>query len=304
MDHTIPRFAQLVCSIAIAAALAGCSTSSGNDGRPGGAEPGGAATGGVAPGQPTASDPATPTGPATDAIRALNPKSLSWKWFEDHSQSITVNVSKPDKYGRTYTIGKPVYSDADGDGLEDMAVPIAQLDGNGYRQHWHIWLAKPSGGAEQVMIPIGLTARCGDATTKVTAIKGGFQVKERLREPIIDDRLPCSSPGTFKATRQVGVERSGDTLALVNLKDRRGYGGVCPTVPRTETGQVKVWGAIAPSNASPLTIDGKRMYLIWTHAHPLTSGAEPMRLAQVWPAGGNSSKRLCVWTDPGRYESS
>ena len=28
-----------------------------------------------------------------------------------------------------------------------------------------------------------------------------------------------------------------------------------------------------------------------------------MKLAAVWPAGGNSGKRICVWTDPGRYEN-
>ncbi len=303
MDRTLPPFTRLVCGVALVALLAGCSSGSGESGsQPGGAEPGGAGPGGA--GTVTSASAPTPSGPATDAIRALDPKTLDWKWFEDHSQSIKVDMTKPDKHGRTYTLGKPVYSDADGDGLEDMAVPIAQLDGNGYRQHWHIWLATASGGADQVMIPIGLTARCGDATTKVTAIKGGFQVKERLREPIIDDYLPCSSPGTFTSTRQVGVEKAGDTVALVNLKDRRGYGGVCPTVPRTETGRVKVWGAVAPTNVAPLTIDGERMYLIWAHAHPLTNGAEPMKLAVVWSAGGNSSKRLCVWTDPGRYESS
>ena len=299
MDRALPRITWLVCGVALAALFAGCSASGESGGQPGGAEPGGTAS------VPAASESATASsGPETDAIRALDPKSLDWQWFEDHSLSIKVDLAKPDANRRSYTLGKPVYSDADGDGRLDMAVPIAQLDGNGYRQHWHIWLATASGGAEQVMVPIGLTARCGDATTRVTAVTGGFQVKERLREPIIDDHLPCSSPGIFISTRHVGVERAGDTVALVNLKDRRGYGGVCPTVPRTETGQVKVWGAVAPTNAAPLTIDGKRMYLVWTNAHPLTSGAEPMRLAAVWPAGGNSDKRLCVWTDPGRYESS
>jgi hypothetical protein len=290
------RLARLSAAIALAAVLTGCAGAPG----PGAGEPTGAV-----PNAATASAPSpAESGPATDAIRSLNPKSLAWKWFEDHSRSTKVDLTGPDAHGRTYALGKPVYSDADGDGLEDMAVPLAQRDGNGYREHWHIWLAKAAGGAEQVLVPIGLSARCGDATTKVSAVKGGFQVQERLREPIIDDRLPCSSAGTFRSTRQVGVERVGSTHALVNLKDRRGYGGVCPTQPRTETGRVKVWGAVAPTNAAPLTIDGTRMYLIWTHPHELTSGAEPMRLAAVWPAGGNSDKRLCVWTDPGRYESS
>lgn len=251
-----------------------------------------------------ASTSPSPTGPAADAIRHLDPAELAWQWFDTHASISKVDVTKPDKHKRTYTIGKPVYSDANGDGLEDLAVSIAQLDGNGYREQWHIWLAKADGTPEQVTTPFAWTVRCGDATTKVTAIKGGFRVVELLREPVIDDHLPCSSPGTFKSVRRVGVEQAGPVLALVNLADRRGYGGVCPTQQRTETGQVKVWGALAPTNAAPLTIDGKKMYLIWTHPHTLTQDTEPMRLAAVWPAGGSSDKRLCVWTDPGRYESS
>ncbi|MCW3158041.1 hypothetical protein [Micropruina sonneratiae] len=258
--------------------------------------------------EPTAPEPSasatTPAGPAADAIRHLDPAGLDWQWFESHSQITAVDVTKPDRHKRTYTIGKPVYSDANADGLEDMAVSIAQLDGNGYREQWHIWLAGADGTPEQVTIPIAWTVRCGDGTSKVTATKGGFKVVERLREPVIDDHLPCSSPGTFKSTRRVGVERVGELPALVNLDDRRGYGGVCPTQQRTETGRVKVWGGIAPTNAAPLTIDGKTMYMILTHPHGLTQNADPMRLVAVWPAGGNSDDRICVWTDPGRYESS
>ena len=285
-----------VAGLVLVTMLAGCAGGTS-------ADPAAAPTAPAASG-PASSEPApSASGPAADAIRKLDPKSLPWKWFEDHARSTAVDLTKPDEYGRTYTLGKPVYSDADGDGIEDLAIPIAQRDGNGYREHWHIWLATADGGAEQVLTPIALTARCGDATSKVTAVKGGFQVKERLREPIIDDRVPCAKPGTFASTRDVGVERVGKAHALVNLKDRRGYGGVCPTQPRTETGRVKVWGSLVPANGTPLTIDGDRMYLIWTHPHELTAGAEPMKLAAVWPAGGNSGKRICVWTDPGRYEN-
>lgn len=246
----------------------------------------------------------TPGGPAADTIRQVDPATLAWMWFDDHSTIRPVDVTKPDKQKRTYTIGEPVYSDANGDGLDDMAVSIAQADGNGYRLQWHIWLATADGSAEQVPIPMAWSARCGDVTRKVSAVKGGFRVLENLREPVIDDRVPCSGLGTFKSTRNVGVEKLGETLALVNLDDRRGYGGVCPTQQRTETGRTKVWGGLAPTNAVPLTIDGKRMYMINTHPHRLTAAADPMRLVAVWPAGGNSDDRICVWTDPGRYESS
>ena len=63
-------------------------------------------------------------------------------------------------------------------------------------------------------------------------------------------------------------------------------------IPDTDPGFQPItahWRIVAnpdlPFISAPLTIDGRRMYLVWTNAHPLTSGAEPMRLAAVWPAG-------------------
>lgn len=255
---------------------------------------------------PTAASPATPTptGPAPDAIRDLDPAELPWQWFDSHASIEAVDVSQPDQYGRTYTIGTPVYSDADGDGLEDMAVPIAQLDGNGYREQWHIWLATADGDPEQVPIPIAWTSRCGDATESVTATDGGFTVHEFLREPLIDDHLSCADTGTFEVTRGVGVLHDGEARYPVDLADPRGYGGVCPTQERTETGITTVWGSVGPDLTASLSIDGERMYLILTHPHTLTADVNPKRLASVWPPDGHVEGRLCVWIDPVRSENS
>lgn len=246
----------------------------------------------------------TPSAPAADLIRALNPEDLSWTWFDDHSSTRPVSVPGPDEYGRLYSVGEPLYSDADGDGLEDMAVPISELDGNGFREHWHVWVAQADGTATQVLIPIAATARCGDNTRSVSAVEGGFEVEERLREPIIDDPLPCSDEGTFESVRRVAVAHVGEAAYPVNLDDPRGYGGVCPTQPRTETEVTKVWGSAYPALGAPLTFDGEDMYLIQPYTHTLTQGADPMRLAAVWPPDGHSDNRLCVWIDPVRFEGS
>ncbi len=255
------------------------------------------------PPEPAAS--ATPSaGPAPDAIRKLDPADLDWQWFETHSSSVPVDVTKPDELGRTYTVGDAVYADADGDGLEDLAVPIAQTDGNGFREQWHIWLAQADGTAEQVPIPIAWTARCGDGTESVTPTEGGFTVHEFLREPVIDDHLDCATRGTFEVTRGVGVLHDGEAAYPVDLADPRGYGGVCPTQQRTETGITKVWGSVGPDLPATLSIDGEEMYLILTHPHRLTRDADPKRLAAVWPKGGNSDDRICVWIDPVRSEQS
>lgn len=255
---------------------------------------------------PPATAPAAPTpeGPAPDAIRDLDPAGLEWQWFETHSRIEPVDITQPDEYGRTYTLGTPVYSDADGDGLEDMAVPIAQLDGNGYREQWHIWLATADGSAEQVVIPIAWTSRCGDGTESVTPTAGGFTVHEFLREPLIDDHLACAEQGTFEVTRGVGVVHDGAARYPVDLADHRGYGGVCPTHQRTETGVTKVWGSVGPDLAASLSIDGEEMYLILTHPHTLTMDVNPKRLASVWPPDGHVEDRICVWIDPVRSESS
>lgn len=256
------------------------------------------------PAQPATAASVSPSGPAADGIRSLDTGALEWRWFQAHTDFEPVDITKPDESGRTYSVGDPVYSDADGDGLEDLAVAIAQHDGNRFREQWHIWLARPDGTAVQVPIPIAWTSRCGDGTESVTPTEGGFRVLEYLREPVIDDHLACSVRGTFEVTRGVGVLHDGEALYPVDLADRRGYGGVCPSQQRTETGVTKVWGSVGPDLPATLSIDGEEMFLILTHPHGLTEGADPKRLAAVWPRGGNSEDRICVWIDPVRSERS
>lgn len=290
------RLLRRTVAVLSALAVAGCTASPAP--APGSSDPPSAAP------PATAAPTPTPAGPAPDAIRGLDPAELAWRWFQSHSSFEPVDVSQPDQYGRTYSVGEPVYADADADGLEDMAVPIAQLDGNGFREQWHIWLATADGGAEQVPIPIAWTSRCGDATDAVTATDGGFTVHEFLREPVIDDHLACADTGTFEVTRGVGVLHDGEARYPVDLSDPRGYGGVCPTHQRTETGVTKVWGSVGPDLTASLSIDGDELYLILTHPHTLTADADPKRLASVWPPGGHVEERICVWIDPARFEGS
>ncbi|PWD49452.1 hypothetical protein C8046_00675 [Serinibacter arcticus] len=249
-----------------------------------------------------ASAPATPTPEAPDpaAIRTVDVTSLPWQWFENHHTTQPVDLGAPDDVGRTYTVGEPIYSDADGDGLEDLAVPIAQTDGNGYREQWHIWLAVADGEPLQVIAPIASTSRCGDAITAVEPTAGGFAVRELLREPIIDDHLDCATPGTFAVDRGVAVTHDGELTYPVDLADPRGWGGVCPSLPRTETGVVTVWAAAGPDVRASLTIDGEDLFVAATHPHALTEGTEPMVLVAVWPPDGSYLDRLCVWVDPDR----
>lgn len=277
--------------------LAGCA-----DPAPATSEPAPVTTAAPTPSVP--SPEPTPTGPAADAIRGLDPQSLPWQWFDTQTSIEPVDVSRPDEYNRSYAIGEPVYSDADSDGLEDMAVSIAQLDGNGYREQWHIWLATADGSAQQVLIPIAWSSRCGDTTESITATDGGFTVHEYLREPVMDDHLACAETGTFEVTRGVGVLHDGDARYPVDLTDPRGFGGVCPTHERTETGITKVWGSVGPDLTATLSIDGEEMYLILTHPHTLTQDVNPKRLASVWPPDGSSDNRICVWIDPVRFEGS
>ncbi|WP_143556976.1 hypothetical protein [Serinibacter salmoneus] len=244
----------------------------------------------------------TPTTPDPQAIRQVDPATLEWIWWQDFAAQEPVDVTAADEFGRTYTIGDPAYSDADGDGLEDMVVSLAQLDGNGYREQWFLWLAEAEGAPTQVLPPVTGMARCGDAVESVEPTEGGFLVREFLREPIIDDHLDCAATGTYEVTRRVGAVRDGDTTLLVDLADPRGYGGLCPTHPRTEIAPVTVWGGLTPRIDAALTIDGEERFLIPTHGHTMTAGAEPMLLASTWAVGESFGDRICVWIDPVRYE--
>lgn len=162
-----------------------------------------------------------------------------------------------DDLARVYEVGDGVEGDANGDGVVDLAVPISQLDGNGFQELWYIWLgvadAEPNGPvATQLVYPVALSTRCGDAVHSVTAIDTGFSIDETLWLTNVDDNRDCASGGTGTQTREVTVSTLEGASYPVQTAPVDGWGGVCPRsewidgLPETEAA-----GYVAPTVEAP-----------------------------------------------------
>jgi len=119
-----------------------------------------------------------------------------------------------DKLVRTYEIGVGVPFDADGDGIVDLAVPVSQLDGNGFQELWYVRLGNAidiDAVATQVIYPIVRTTRCGDIVNPVGATESGLTIDQTLWMPRTDHRRHCASGGTGVQVRDITVVDIGGT---------------------------------------------------------------------------------------------
>lgn len=170
-----------------------------------------------------------------------------------------------------FEVGEPIYSDADGDGSADAAVPISRADGNGFETLWYLW--HDSGDTiSQVVYPIARQARCGTAVESVTATDDGFVVHEFLRLPVADDSVPCSDPGTGELTRTVALHDSGDgTLWPVLRAPIPAFGGLCPGSPWLDGVSEQVTLLAAPTGgAVPATTPSDPVGVFELYRSPLT----------------------------------
>jgi len=129
-----------------------------------------------------------------------------------------------DEFMRTYEIGVGVEGDANGDGIVDLAIPVSQLDGNGFLELWYVWLGGEE-AARQVEFPIARSARCGDAVHGVADIDGGFRIDETRWLPEDVDR-DCASGGTGAQTRDITIAESDGTPFPLQTAPEEAWGGV------------------------------------------------------------------------------
>ncbi|MDX2377620.1 hypothetical protein M4I32_12495 [Microbacterium sp. LRZ72] len=136
---------------------------------------------------------------------------------------------------RTYEIGDGVESDANDDGIPDLAIPVSQTDGNGYLELWYVWLGRDVAGAsddaalaDQVTYPIARTTRCGDVVHEVTPTDSGFSIDQTLWMPHTDQDRDCSGGGTGDQIRDITVTMIADTAYPIQVAPIEAWGGVCP----------------------------------------------------------------------------
>ena len=148
-----------------------------------------------------------------------------------------------------YALGEVTYGDIDADGDDDAVALISRSQDNGYKALWYAWLAQGA-EASQLKYPIAETGRCGTFVESVVIREGAVNVTEYLRVQGLDDRVPCSDPGTGLRKRSVTVHAEGSDAWPVQTAPVAAWGGLCPGTryPDTSPGLVDMW--TAPSKGS------------------------------------------------------
>lgn len=123
-----------------------------------------------------------------------------------------------------YELGEVVYSDANGDGLEDAAASIT----DGESTWWYVWLATEK-GPEQAPIAVAYEDDCETRVNNVRGVKGGFEIDENRHD--IAHGQPsssCAGLGQEEVTRTVKIQQDREDLWPVQTDPFPGYGGICP----------------------------------------------------------------------------
>lgn len=180
---------------------------------------------------------------------------------------------------RTYEIGVGVAGDADADGITDLAVPVSQLDGNGFLELWYIWLGNDADAddgsvARQVVYPIARTSRCGDVVHSVAPEDDGFTIDQTLWLPHTDQGPDCVSGGTGVQTRTVTVIEIDGEPFPIQTAPVEAWGGVCPRSEWLDgIPDDTIVGRIAPPASAPQVIAaGELVNLFEIAAAPLVAG--------------------------------
>lgn len=165
-----------------------------------------------------------------------------------------------------YSLGEVIYGDVDGDGDEDAVARLNWVRNMGSEGLWYIWIADVSGAA-QLKYPIAATGRCGTFVEPPVIADGAINLTEYLRIPGLDDKIPCSDPGTGLKKRTItvlsdstgsedGSESAGSeagaaaTMWPVQTAPVAAWGGICagPKYPDSAPGLVDLW--VSPDEAS------------------------------------------------------
>lgn len=208
------------------------------------------------------SDAPSPTEPDAEAIRSVDFGEMTWMW-DSYGVLYEVELSggagqAPDpNFGDelgAFTLGEAVFSDANGDGLTDAALPLTWELGNGIAENWFIWLAQPEGSAPlQVPGVIASSARCGNASAVLSPIDGGFRVDEVVRSSI-EMLGACAEGATLERSREIEVLGDGTGVgSWPATVDGAGWGGFCPVKIITEGEVAPAQGRVGPSTEAPET---------------------------------------------------
>ncbi len=245
----------------------------------------------------------TPTGPDPEAIRDVDFGDREWIWDtlgERYTVTLTDGGAEAtDAYydaPATFSLGAPVYSDANGDGLTDAALPLTWESGNGIAENWFIWLAQADApqDPQQIPFPVASSARCGNASAALTPMPDGFRVEEVVRSSM-ESSAACAEGASMRRTREITVVGDGTGEgSWPATADGEGWGGYCPVKVYTEGEFAEAKGQLGPSADAPATsATGEKLYSPM-QTYPFLQ-PEGWRLIGFLPQEQVDDSLVCVW---------
>lgn len=284
-------------AVAIATAslivLAGCGGGSGSEGAESSS-----ASGAEDPEQTTSATPSPSPTPAS--IRDTDFGEVTWT-FDYEGEWLEIELAGGEGEGEVYgspavyTVGEPVYADADLDGIEDAVVPLTQEAGNGVQTTWYVWLGPTEVDAEPVQLPLPVAsqARCGDAVDSVTAVDGGIRIEERMRSVMAGD---CASDPDVERTRDVVVVGDGSAEgSWPALADGSGWGGYCPLIELSEGVEGPVEGRVGPADAAPESSHAGEQELFGYLGYYPFRQPDGWRVIAFADEDGPEMSAICTW---------
>ena len=209
--------------------------------------------------------------PTNQGVRTTSLENLTWVDVL-RGKDIPLRDGKAVDGDFSYTLDKNiVWSDANGDGHEDVFARLVRSSGDTTITFGYIWLYDPQQKiVSQVKDPVGDWNACGDSLVEVKpGTPTGFEFNEQLRS--IYDRQACGTEPLHSRTRTVVVSRG----RLLMSKPYLAYGGIC--YPNYET-----WSELTrlvPVKAAP-EASGEVVATV-----KLVRPTLPAYLERTWPEG-------------------
>ncbi|MGH3651862.1 MAG: hypothetical protein ACRDT3_02820 [Glutamicibacter sp.] len=199
--------------------------------------------------------------PEIESLRDADLGNATWMdpmALDGKPSKIRLENSKASDEFNSYELGKIVYADLDGDGVDDAVASFSSTSGNAYWEHFVAWIATEEGPV-QVPGEIAYSHNCGSTVESVVPANQGVKVTEYLRSDF--QNTACSENGPLKQVRTVGVERySGDDqYYLVRTDGLGGYGGYCHPEAKGDTISVSIPVYSAPDSKSKMPLEEQEM---------------------------------------------
>ncbi|MEG2424472.1 hypothetical protein [Glutamicibacter sp.] len=240
--------------------------------------------------------------PGIESLRDADLGNATWMdpmALDGKPSKIRLENSKASDEFNSYELGKIVYADLDGDGVDDAVASFISTSGNAYWEHFVAWVATEEGPV-QVPGEIAYSHNCGSTVASVVPATQGVKVTEYLRSDF--QNTACAENGPLEQVRTVGVKQySGDDqYYLVRTDALGGDGGYCHPEAKGDTISVSIPVYSAPNAKSEMPLEDQEMmgYLAGPEAMEEVTDDGQWMLGTVLVRDGQAESGMqtrCAW---------